>query len=58
METRFKVGELVNFTFDGVVPRLGVVTAIESSGYYQVLFEHNRYWVPPYHISQIKKNIV
>ena len=53
IETKFEIGELVWFTFDGAVPRLGVVSAIGmTTTDYQVLFGDNRYWVPPHHISK------
>jgi hypothetical protein len=50
IETKFEIGELVWFTFDGAVPRLGVVSAITN--YYQVLFGDEKYWIPPHHISK------
>ena len=51
IEPQFELGELVWFTFDGAVPSLGVVSAIEASGYLQVLFGKEKYWIPPDYIS-------
>tara|TARA_R110002110_G_scaffold57127_17_gene163646 strand:+ start:1409 stop:1582 length:174 start_codon:yes stop_codon:yes gene_type:complete len=53
--TDIEIGELVWFTFDGAVPRLGVVSAVEASGHHQVLFEKEKYWVPSHHISEFKE---
>jgi len=52
MEDDFKLGELVWFTFDGAVPRLGVVSAITSSGKYRVMFGKEQYWIPAQHVSK------
>tara|TARA_B100000214_G_C23451144_1_gene393806 strand:- start:247 stop:417 length:171 start_codon:yes stop_codon:yes gene_type:complete len=52
IETDIQIGELVWFTFDGAVPRLGVVSAIKASGYHQVLFGKEKYWIPPHHITK------
>ena len=48
----FQLGELVWFTFDGAVPRLGVVSAITSSGLYRVIFGKQQYWVPEQHVAK------
>mgnify|MGYP003144442929 CR=1 FL=1 len=45
IEQEFQLGELVWFTFDGAVPRLGVVSAITSSGKYRVMFGKEQYWI-------------
>jgi hypothetical protein len=52
IETEFQLGELVWFTFDGAVPRLGVVSAITSSGLYRVIFGKQQYWIPEQHVAK------
>ena len=52
IETEFQLGELVWFTFDEAVPRLGVVSAIASSGLYRVIFGKQQYWIPAQHVSK------
>jgi len=52
IEAEFQLGELVWFTFDGAVPRLGVVSAIMSSGKYRVIFGKQQYWIPEQHIAK------
>ena len=53
IETDFRPGELVWFTFDGAVPRLGVVSGIGlTTTDYQILFGDETYWIPPHHISK------
>ncbi len=51
--TEFQLGELVWFTFDGAVPRLGVVSAIGATiADYQILFEKEKYWLPSNHVAK------
>ena len=52
IEQEFQLGELVWFTFDGAVPRLGVVSAITSSGQYRVIFNKQDYWIPAQHVAK------
>ena len=52
IEQEFQLGELVWFTFDGAVPRLGVVSAITSSGKYRVMFGKEQYWILEQHIAK------
>ena len=52
IEPEFQLGELVWFTFDGAVPRLGVVSAITSSGKYRVIFGKKEYWISGQHIAK------
>jgi len=55
MDTDIQVGNLVWFTFDGAVPRLGVVSAIgvTTTGY-QILFGDKMYWIRPQHVSKYR----
>ena len=53
IEQEFQLGELVWFTFDGAVPRLGVVSAIRTTATdYQILFEKQKYWLPSNHVAK------
>ena len=52
IEPEFQLGELVWFTFDEAVPRLGVVSAITSSGKYRVMFGKEQYWILAQHIAK------
>ncbi len=52
IESEFQLGELVWFTFDGAVPRLGVVSATMSSGHCRIIFGKQEYWIPEQHIAK------
>ena len=52
IKPEFRLGELVWFTFEGVVPRLGVVSAITSTGKYRVIFDKQEYWIPEQHVAK------
>ena len=53
IENDIQIGELVWFTFDGAVPRLGVVSSVGlTTTDYQILFGDEEYWIPPHHVSR------
>ena len=52
IEPGFQIGELVWFTFEGAVPRLGMISATMSSGYCRILFGKEEYWISEEHIAK------
>jgi hypothetical protein len=55
IESEFQLGELVWFTFEGAMPRLGVLSAITSSGKCRVMWDRQQYWIPIKHVTKHKE---